>query len=112
MAAFFREPRNSKIIEKLRLAGVRLEDMKEVEPEALPLSGMEFVITGRLESFARERAEAVIREKGGVVGSTVTRKTTYLVAGADPGSKLDRARSLGIKLLTEKEFLALIGEKA
>ncbi len=112
VAAFFREPRNSRIIEKLRRAGVRLEDMKEVEPEALPLSGMEFVITGRLESLTRERAEVMIREKGGVVGSNVTRKTTYLVAGADPGSKLDRARSLGIKLLTEKEFLALIGEKA
>ncbi|MBU2009225.1 MAG: NAD-dependent DNA ligase LigA [Chloroflexi bacterium] len=111
VAAFFREPRNSEIIEKLGRAGVRLED-REAEPEALPLSGMEFVITGRLESFARERAEAMIREKGGVVGSNVTRKTTYLVAGADPGSKLDRARSLGIKLLTEKEFLALIGEKA
>jgi len=111
LVAFFREPRNSKIIEKLRRAGVRLGD-REAEPEALPLSGMEFVITGRLESLARERAEAMIREKGGVVGSTVTRKTTYLVVGADPGSKLERARSLGIRLLTEKEFLALIGEKA
>jgi DNA ligase (NAD+) len=111
VAAFFREPRNQEIIRKLQEKGVRLED-EEAEPEALPLSGMEFVITGRLESFTRERAEAMIREKGGVVSSNVTRKTTCLVVGADPGSKLDRARSLGTKLLTEREFLALIGEKA
>ncbi|HJW88110.1 MAG TPA: NAD-dependent DNA ligase LigA, partial [Dehalococcoidia bacterium] len=64
VAAFFREPRNQEIIRKLREKGVRLGD-REAEPRALPLSGMEFVITGRLESFTRERAEGMIREKGG-----------------------------------------------
>ena len=107
VVAFFRQKENQRIIDKLRKAGVRLEEAP-AEPRELPLAGQEFVVTGRLEAFTRSEAEARIKELGGAVGSSVTKKTTYLVVGADPRSKLDKARSLGTKLLTEEEFLKLI----
>ncbi len=109
VVAFFRQEGNRRIIEKLRKAGVRLEEVA-AKPKESPLAGHEFVVTGKLEAFTRPEAEARIKELGGSVGSSVTKKTTYLVVGADPGSKLDKARSLGIKLLTEEEFLKLIGK--
>ena len=82
----------------------------EAEPKELTLTGREFVITGRLETFSRQEAEALIKELGGAVSSSVTKKTTDLVVGAEPGSKLDKARNLGIRILTEEEFLQLIKE--
>ena len=72
---------------------------------------MEFVITGRLEALARQEAEARIKELGGSTGSSVTKKTTYLVVGADPGSKLAKAQTLGTKQLTEEEFLHLLRQR-
>ena len=107
--AFFKQETNLKIIEKLRKAGVRLE-AEVSKPKELPLAGLEFVITGKLEAFTRNEAEAKIKELGGKVGSSVTKKTDYLVVGADPGSKLDKARALGTKTLTEEEFLRLLGK--
>ncbi len=106
--AFFRQEDNKRIIDKLRKGGVRLEEAPP-KPEELPLAEQEFVITGRLETFSRQEAEARIKELGGAVGSSVTKKTTYLVVGAEPGSKLDKARALGTKLLTEEEFLNMVG---
>jgi DNA ligase (NAD+) len=111
IVAFFRQEENRRIIDRLRRAGVRLE-AEAVKPEELPLAGMEFVITGRLEAFSRQEAEAQIKALGGSTGSSVTKKTTYLVAGADPGSKLARAQALGTKLLTEEELLNLLGQKS
>jgi DNA ligase (NAD+) len=105
--SFFRQEENKKIIERLRKAGVRLEE-EVAKPEELPLAGQEFVITGKLEAFTRQEAEARVKALGGTAGSSVTSKTTYLVVGADPGSKLDRAQALGTKLLTEDEFLHLL----
>jgi len=105
--AFFRQEANRDIIEELRRAGVRLEE-EAVELRERPLSGQEFVITGRLETFPRSEVEARIKELGGSVGSSVTRKTTHLVVGAEPGSKLERARALGTKVLSEEEFLRLL----
>ncbi|HEX77733.1 MAG TPA: NAD-dependent DNA ligase LigA [Dehalococcoidia bacterium] len=107
VVAFFRQEANRQLIDKLRRAGVRLEAEATV-PTALPLAGQEFVITGTLAAFPRSQAERRIKELGGAVGSSVTKKTTYLVVGADPGSKLDKARSLGTKLLSEAEFLDLL----
>lgn len=109
VAAFFRQESNKEIIDKLRRAGVKLE-VEPAGPEELPLSGQEFVITGKLEVFPRSEAESRIRELGGSVGSSVTRKTTFLVVGADPGSKLERARELGTRFLSEEEFLRVLGE--
>jgi len=110
IVAFFRQKGNKNIIEKLRKAGVKLEKEKveEAKPEELPLTGLEFVITGKLEGFARSEAEAKVKELGGKAGSDVTKKTNYVVVGADPGSKLAKAEKLGIKTLSEAEFLELL----
>jgi len=105
--AFFRQEGNKKIIKKLRKARVKLK-AEEAEPRDLPLAGLEFVITGSLEAFPRQDAEAKIKALGGKSGSDVTRKTSYLVVGADPGSKLARAEALGIKQLSETELLELL----
>jgi len=106
--AFFRQEENRNIIKRLKEAGVRLEEAVKTEVEELPLAGQEFVITGSLEAFSRQEAEARIKALGGSTGSSVTRKTTHLVAGVDPGSKLARAQALGTKLLNEEEFIRLL----
>jgi DNA ligase (NAD+) len=108
--AFFRQSENNRIIQRLEEAGVKLRE-ELAKSEELPLTGMEFVVTGRLESFSRPEAEARIKALGGSTGSNVSGKTTYLVVGADPGSKLDRARVLGTKQLTEEELLKLLEQK-
>ena len=105
--AFFEQEENLQVIEKLRKAGIRLEE-KIARPEKLPLSGQEFVITGRLEAFSRPEAEARIKALGGTAKSDVTQKTNYLVVGADPGSKLTEAQTLGTKQINEEEFLRLL----
>jgi len=112
IVTFFRQKGNKRIIKKLRRAGVRLEREKveKARPEELPLAGLEFVLTGKLESFPRSEAEAKIKALGGKAGSDVTRKTSYVVVGADPGSKLAKAEKLGIKTLSEAEFLELLNK--
>jgi DNA ligase (NAD+) len=107
IVAFFRQKQNKEIIKKLRGAKVKLKAEK-AETRELPLAGLEFAITGTLEAFPRPEAEAKIKALGGKAGSDVTRKTTYLVVGEDPGSKLARAQALGTKTLTESEFLELL----
>ncbi len=110
VAAFFMDERNREIIRKLKEAGVQTEE-KAAKAEALPLAGKEFVITGRLSSMSRQQAEDKVKALGGTAGSSVTRKTTFLVAGEEPGSKLDKARSMGTQVITEEEFLKMIGGK-
>jgi len=108
IVAFFRQEGNQRIIRKLRQAGVRLAEEVPAEPTELPLAGLEFVLTGRLESFTRQEAEERIKALGGSVGSSVTRKTSYVVVGKEPGSKLDKAASLGVRQLTEQQFLEML----
>ena len=108
---FFRQEGNKQIIEKLRKAGVKLEKPQKVGEElvsSLPLAGLEFVLTGKLESLLRSEAEARIKALGGKAGSDVTKRTSYVVVGADPGSKLAKAQKLGTKTLTESELLQLL----
>jgi DNA ligase (NAD+) len=109
--AFFRQETNCDIIKRLRESKVTLEE-KPVKAEALPLAGMEFVLTGTLETFSRKEAEERIKALGGTAGSRVTRKTTCLVVGTDPGSKLDKARSLGTEIMNEAELQNLLNQKA
>jgi len=110
IVAFFRQNSNRKVIDKLRQAGVTMRE-EAAKPRELPLAGKEFVVTGKLESFTRTEAEARIRELGGSVGSSVGKKTDFLVVGADPGSKLDRARELGTVQLNEKQFQEMLEGK-
>ncbi len=95
-------------IERLKERGLRLE-----EPETAAggeLDGLTFVFTGALETLTRARAEEIVRSLGGRTSSSVSSKTDYLVAGSDPGSKRDRARDLGVKILSEEEFLKMLPE--
>jgi DNA ligase (NAD+) len=104
---FFGQEENKNIIQRLKAAGVNPGE-ETAEPEELPLAGQEFVITGRLEHFSRPEAEVRIKALGGTAKSDVTRKTTYLVVGAEPGSKLAHAQKLGIRQITEGELLGML----
>ncbi len=107
--AFLDEPRNQELIDKLRLAGVNMASAV-VDDAGVDrsLAGKTFVLTGTLASMGRDDATEAIKARGGKVAGSVSGKTSYLVIGADAGSKLEKARSLGVPILTEDEFKALI----
>jgi len=111
IAAFFRVEENRRVIAKLKHA--RVWPHREIKKtEGLPLAGKEFVITGTLKAFSREIAQERIRALGGTAKDNVTRKTSYLVVGEDPGeSKIERARTLGTEQINEERFLALLEQK-
>ncbi|MCX7908260.1 MAG: NAD-dependent DNA ligase LigA [Ignavibacteria bacterium] len=104
---FFNDPKEREIIEKLRYYGLNFEEKEEVS-FSKPLEGLTFVLTGELSSFTRSEAKAKIEQLGGKVSSSVSKKTNYLIVGANPGSKYDDAKKLGIKILYEEDFLKLI----
>jgi DNA ligase (NAD+) len=106
--AFFSEPRNLQLIQRLKEAGVNMEE--EVEEGPRRFEGLTFVLTGSLESMTRDEARQAIEERGGRVSSSVSRKTDYVVAGSDPGSKYDKARELDVKIIGENELLAMLEE--
>jgi DNA ligase (NAD+) len=106
LRSFFGQPRNRELVERLRAAGLCFE--QEVAPTSGPFQGLTFVLTGTLQSMSREEAAARIEAAGGKVTSAVSKKTRYVVAGADPGSKLDKARQLGVEVLDEPAFLSLL----
>lgn len=105
---WFDEPRNQTVLAKLRAAGLPLGPTATSGTGGQPLAGQAFVITGRLESMSRAEAEARLRALGATVSDTVSKKTTYLVVGAEPGSKLKKAQALGTPLLDEAGLLALL----
>jgi len=104
---FFREPHNRKLIERLRAAGLQFA-YQTTRPKAGPLHGLTFVITGTLPSLSRDEAKNLIETAGGKVTSAVSKKTDYVLAGADAGSKLDKAQKLEIKIIAEQQLLDLI----
>lgn len=106
---FFRNPKNVKVLEKLKKGGVKFPTEKVVAKET-PLSGKTFVLTGTLDSFTREEATKIIEEMGGRVSSTVSKKTDFVLVGTDPGSKYDDALKLGVKVIDEGEFKRIIGK--
>ncbi len=110
IADFFAEPRNRDLITKLAAAGVRLADEPRTAPTGpQPLAGQTFVLTGRLESMSRPQAEARLKALGAQAVSTVTKKTTGVIVGAEPGSKAERAATLKVSILTEEDLLTLLG---
>ncbi len=107
---FFARPENRAVIEKLRRAGVQMSE-ERVQPQATPFAGMTFVFTGELQSYTREQAEALVRSLGGRATSSVSKATTYVVAGPGAGSKLQKAIELGIPILNEEQFLEMVRQK-
>jgi DNA ligase (NAD+) len=109
------EPRNRTLVDRLRAAGVRMEipaSEREAVEAAGPLTGRTYVLTGSLESMTREQATAALERLGAKVAGSVSKKTTAVVLGAEAGSKADKARQLGVSLLDERAFLALIASHA
>jgi len=110
IAEFFSERANRKVIERLRAAGVDPHHARQ-EPVSSRLAGRSFVFTGTLARRSREVAGEMVGGHGGKVVSSVSKSTDYVVVGADPGSKYDKAKSLGVRTLTEDEFEALLEGK-
>lgn len=108
LAAYLQEPRNRELIARLAAAGVNMIEPLERE-EARPFADMTFVITGTLPTLSRKEATEFIERRGGRVAGSVSRSTSYLVAGESPGSKLERARELNVPVIGEAELLALAG---
>ena len=103
---WFNDKNNVKFLDKLLESGIKIKSEKSISNNKL--SGKSFVLTGGLESMEREIAKEKIRQLGGQVSESVSRKTNFLVAGSDPGLKYDKAQKLGVKILAEKEFIDLI----
>ncbi len=103
------DPRNRKLIERLRKAGLNFKSqLYQPKAKAGPLAGKTFVLTGTLPTLKREEAAAKIEARGGKVSGSVSKKTDYVVAGAEAGSKLDKAQKLGVKIIDEAEFRAML----
>jgi len=104
---YFNDPDTQSMVEKLESAGV-VTTRPEIDSKDLPFSGQSFVLTGTLETFSRLEATRMIEEKGGKVSSGVSKKTSLVVAGPGAGSKLTKAQSLGVEVMTEGEFVSLL----
>jgi DNA ligase (NAD+) len=105
---FFSEKANQELLRKLKKAGLRFEEERR-KPRDTTLAGKTFVFTGTLPNLTREEAGDLVTSRGGKVSSSVSKKTSYVVAGADPGSKYDKARELGVDILDEDKFKKLVG---
>ena len=106
---FFEQPHNREVVEQLRAAGITwAEDDGEADTSPKPLAGKTFVLTGSLPTLEREDAKALIEAAGGKVAGSVSKKTHYVVAGEAAGSKLDKARELGVEVLDEAALRALL----
>ena len=107
---FFRQPENRALIRRLQQAGLDTSGHSTEADGEKPFSGQSFVLTGKLFSLSREAARDFIESRGGTVTSTVSRRTTHVIVGDSPGSKLQRARELGLPLMSEEQFLKLLEE--
>jgi DNA ligase (NAD+) len=106
---FFREPRNQQLVERLREAGLQFTYASK-RPKSGPLTGKTFVLTGTLPNLSRDEAKRLIESAGGKVAGSVSKKTNYVVAGDEAGSKLTKAQDLGVPIVTEEELLNLVRE--
>jgi len=105
----FQNPRHRLVIEDLLAAGVRPQPPAPKKRTGR-LQGKTVVVTGTLQDFSRQQAEQAIRAAGGKVSSSVSKKTDYVVVGADPGSKLQKARQLGVEVIDEERFNRILKE--
>ena len=108
---YFENQSNSHIISKLQKAGVRMENDEPTELQRPTLSGLRFVVTGRLDHFSRSQVEGKIKDAGGRVSGSVSKRTDYLVAGSDAGSKLIEAKQLGITIIDEDKLVGLLNNQ-
>jgi DNA ligase (NAD+) len=108
IATWFADERNSALVEELRGLGLRLELGESERPVEGPLSGQTYVITGTLERWSREQARTALEAKGAKVTDSVSKKTTAVVVGESPGSKVDKARKAGVEILDEGAFEQLV----
>lgn len=106
---WFGDAKNRELLRRLEEEGVEIIVPEKKAVASSAFDGKIFVLTGELSSFTRDEAKAMIKEKGGSVSSSVSRKTDYVVAGENPGSKLDNAEELGVKVIDEEEFKKLLG---
>ena len=107
---FFAEPHNLEVIARLRDAGVRYTRGEAPPAVATAIAGRSIVLTGSLRGMSRDEAKARIEAAGGRVTSSVSKKTDIVVAGSDPGSKIEKARALGVQVLDEQQLLALLAQ--
>jgi DNA ligase (NAD+) len=105
---FFREPRNQELVDRLRAAGLHFDYESKRPKGGGSLNGLVFVLTGTLPTLSREDAKKLIESAGGKVTGSVSKKTNYVVTGEDPGSKLAKARELGVNVIGEAELLDLV----
>jgi DNA ligase (NAD+) len=108
---WFHDRENVRLLEKLRRAGIRMADQPRKKKTDGPLAGKTIVLTGGLESMSREEATQAAEEAGARVASSVSKKTDFVVAGSDPGTKYDKAVQLGVEIIDEAEFLKRLGRK-
>jgi DNA ligase (NAD+) len=108
---FFAESANRKLIERLRAVGVNMKD-ERAALKSSKFAGMTFVFTGTLAKRSREEGEALVASHGGKAGGSVSKKTNYVVVGTDPGSKFEKAKTLGVTILDEAQFEKLVGAKS
>jgi len=111
LISYFREDSNRRAIAQLRELGLTITEQARLIPQSLPLSGKTFVFTGGLDRFSRDEAKALVERLGGAISSSVSKRTSFVVAGHDPGSKIDQAQKLGIAVLTEQAFSELVKEE-
>ena len=106
---FFDEPQNARLVERLRAAGVNLRAGERPAAIEGPFTGKTCVVTGTIEGWPRDAIKRLLRRQGARLSESVSKKTDLVIAGADAGSKLERARSLGVRVIEADEFLQLAG---
>ena len=108
LRTFFDQPHNREVVEQLRACGVTWQEGEPAPVAAQPLSGKTFVITGTLPTLSRDQAKDMLEAAGAKVAGSVSKKTDYLLAGADAGSKLDKARELGVAVIDEAGLMPML----
>ncbi|HNK63532.1 MAG TPA: NAD-dependent DNA ligase LigA, partial [Anaerolineales bacterium] len=106
---WFARPANQKLLKKLKSAGLDPQMQKDEKKKEGAFTGLTFVVTGTLPNFSRDDAKEFIESNGGKVTDSVSKKTSYLVLGEAPGSKFEKAKSLGVKIIDEAELKKLAG---